>query len=151
MDLAGVATVGGNYYCTNVKGDGVGSHATAGGPAGCMLCVGMRQISDGTSSTLLLGEKTVNPSTATNYDFGSAGTNYSGWLSQWGAVSSVSHGINYLPRQSYCYGIQFGSRHVGGAHFAFCDGAVRYISQNIAWPTLKAIATRAGGETVGDF
>jgi hypothetical protein len=45
----------------------------------------------------------------------------------------------------------FGSRHVGGAHFATADGAVRFISNNIAQPTLDALYTRNGNEAVGAF
>jgi prepilin-type N-terminal cleavage/methylation domain-containing protein/prepilin-type processing-associated H-X9-DG protein len=146
MDLAGIPTVGGDQYCSWKLGDGIGS--LAGAPI--LLCVNLRRITDGTTNTLLLGEKTHNNGPATS-DPMTAGTNYSGWLSQWGSVSSVSHGINYVPRSSWRTGIQFGSRHAGGAQFALCDGSVRFISQNIGWGVLKAIATRAGGEAISQF
>jgi prepilin-type processing-associated H-X9-DG protein len=151
MAAAGIPIAGGNYYCTNVKGDGIGSHASPDSGYAAFLCLNIRAISDGTTNTLLVGEKTVNPSTANNSDPMQAGTNYSGWLSQWGAVSSVCHGINYVPRGSYCTGIQFGSRHSGGAQFVLCDGSVRFINQNIGWVPLKAISTRNGGESVSAF
>ena len=151
MDNAGVPTVGGNYYCTNVKGDGIGSHASPDSGYPALICVNIRQITDGTSNTLLIGEKTIDYTAQVRPDPMIAGTNYSGWLSQWGAVSSVSHGINYVPRGSYCTGIQFGSRHAGGAQFTLCDGSVRYINQNIAWAVLKGIGTRASGEAVSQF
>jgi len=146
MDLAGIATVGGDQYCSWLMGDGIGS--LAGAPY--LLCINIRRITDGTSNTLLLGEKTHNNGPASS-DPMTAGTNYTGWLSQWGSVSSVCHGINYLPRSSWRTGIQFGSRHAGGAQFALCDGSVRFISQNISWGILKPIATRAGGEAVSQF
>lgn len=41
--------------------------------------------------------------------------------------------------------------HVGGAHVLMCDGAVRFISSNIAASTLAAMATRNTGDIVGDF
>jgi prepilin-type N-terminal cleavage/methylation domain-containing protein/prepilin-type processing-associated H-X9-DG protein len=153
MDLAGVPTndtlIGGNYYGSYSKSDGVASMGSA--DVGFLLCLNIAKIVDGTSTTLLVGEKTVNPSTATSSNYGAAGTNYSGWLSQWGAVSSSTHGINYLPRGSYCTGIQWGSRHAGGAHFAMCDGSVRFINQTISWLTLKALSTRAGNDVVADY
>lgn len=43
------------------------------------------------------------------------------------------------------------SARVGGFHALFCDGSVRFISDNINLQTLKALLTRAGGETVGGF
>lgn len=133
------------------------SHASArtNAPNDWMLSVNLKTVTDGTSNTLLAGEKTVNSSTArpNPCNFGTDGTNYSGWLSQWGAVSSVSHGINYPYRYSYgnTGGIQFASRHVGGAQFALADGSVRFISQNVSMRILAALATRAGADTVGDF
>ena len=45
----------------------------------------------------------------------------------------------------------FRSAHPTGINFAFADGSVRFISQDIALGTYRALATRAGGETTGDF
>jgi prepilin-type processing-associated H-X9-DG protein len=42
-----------------------------------------------------------------------------------------------------------GSRHSGGAHFSFADGAVHFISENIDGALFEALATRAGGEALG--
>ena len=44
-----------------------------------------------------------------------------------------------------------GSPHVGGFHVLMCDGSVRFVSQNIDPGTLEKLATRAGGEVIGDF
>ena len=41
--------------------------------------------------------------------------------------------------------------HVGGTHILMCDGAVKFISENIAAATLGALATRNTGEVVGEF
>lgn len=43
------------------------------------------------------------------------------------------------------------SYHVGGVHVTMSDGAVRFVSNNIAIKTWRAIGTRAGGEVTGDF
>ena len=43
------------------------------------------------------------------------------------------------------------SRHNGGVNLALCDGSVRFVSDNIALPVWRALATRAGNEVVADF
>ncbi|MBL8819212.1 MAG: DUF1559 domain-containing protein [Planctomyces sp.] len=43
------------------------------------------------------------------------------------------------------------SRHTGGVHVLLCDGSVRFTSEYIDLGTWRAIGTRAGGETIGEF
>lgn len=43
------------------------------------------------------------------------------------------------------------SDHIGGAHFLLGDGAVRFVSENIDAGTLDALATKSGGEVIGEF
>jgi prepilin-type processing-associated H-X9-DG protein len=47
--------------------------------------------------------------------------------------------------KSVCHAYHFWSRHPGGAHFAFCDGSVKFLRYS-ADAVLPALATRAGGE-----
>jgi prepilin-type N-terminal cleavage/methylation domain-containing protein/prepilin-type processing-associated H-X9-DG protein len=42
------------------------------------------------------------------------------------------------------------SRHPGGVEVLFCDGSVRFVRDSIALPAWQAMATRAGGEVVGE-
>lgn len=59
-----------------------------------------------------------------------------------------------LPTQSnprWDESIGFRSFHPGGANFCLGDGSVRFISQNIDGVTYRALGSRAGGETVGNF
>ncbi len=42
----------------------------------------------------------------------------------------------------------FRSRHTGGANFLLGDGAVKFIRDSIDIATYRAMATRAGGETL---
>ena len=42
----------------------------------------------------------------------------------------------------------FRSLHRGGAHFAFADGSVRFISDGIDLAAYRALATIGGGEVV---
>jgi prepilin-type N-terminal cleavage/methylation domain-containing protein len=41
--------------------------------------------------------------------------------------------------------------HVGGGHILLCDGSVKFMSENISAQVLGALATRSGGEVVGEF
>jgi prepilin-type N-terminal cleavage/methylation domain-containing protein len=48
-------------------------------------------------------------------------------------------------------GGSYGSTHTAGAHFVMCDGAVRFISDNVDAATFQALGTPAGRETIGEF
>jgi len=43
------------------------------------------------------------------------------------------------------------SRHAGGVHALLCDGSVRFVGENIGLNIWHALATRSGGEVVGEF
>ena len=43
------------------------------------------------------------------------------------------------------------SAHAGGFHAALADGSVRFIGENIDLSTLKKLATRDDGQTLGGF
>ncbi len=45
----------------------------------------------------------------------------------------------------------FGSRHTGGAHFLYCDGAVRFVSENIDIVTYGNLGDRADGKVLGEY
>ncbi len=44
-----------------------------------------------------------------------------------------------------------GSWHVGVAQFAFGDGSIHFLSENMNMATYQAISTRAGGEVIGEL
>ena len=43
------------------------------------------------------------------------------------------------------------SMHGGGAHFVLCDGSVRFVSDNINLAIWRAVGSKAGSETIGDY
>jgi prepilin-type N-terminal cleavage/methylation domain-containing protein len=100
-----------------------------------------RDITDGTSSTLMFGE-----SVGDNPPGGPFGVSLA-WMSIGGlpAVQGLG-GINGSNRWN-----QFGSEHQGIVHFAFADGRVQPISVNINTGVYQALASMKAGEVTGDF
>jgi prepilin-type N-terminal cleavage/methylation domain-containing protein len=43
------------------------------------------------------------------------------------------------------------SLHAGGVHLLLCDGSTRFVSENINVTTWRSLATRNGGEVLGEF
>jgi prepilin-type processing-associated H-X9-DG protein len=128
--------------------------------------VRIADILDGTTNTLLFGERYHRD---TNYD-GNAGsyTKMAGW-GYWSpssgqpGIGDVTLGtvvpINYRHPAGAAVNNAYedlritamGSGHPGGCNVALADGSVRFISQTIDQTTLRALSTRAGGETIGDY
>ena len=117
----------------------------------------LTDITDGTSSTLLAGERP--PSASLLY-----GWWYAGWGQEKDGCLDLTLGVktkNYSPydracppgpfpfvpnrTDDPCHHFQFWSLHPGGAHFLFADGSGRFLGYG-AGPVLPALATRAGGE-----
>ena len=109
----------------------------------------MANVTDGTSNTLMVGERVFN-----------SAMNCAGcWSGEWAWAGSINltcaiplnysapignrSPANFWPDQ---YG--FTSRHAGGANFARADGSVGFVSDSIALPVYRALATMNGGEVV---
>ena len=115
----------------------------------------MRDIKDGTSQTIAFGEMRFPSSSDVTNDSTSANRS-------WGVsiytinVRNTGVPVNSWPSTSYYmsslphYGTDFSSEHEGGAFFAFCDGAVRFITENIDMTAYKALGTRANNEIIDD-
>jgi prepilin-type N-terminal cleavage/methylation domain-containing protein/prepilin-type processing-associated H-X9-DG protein len=112
-------------------------------------CVRLAQLTDGTSQTVLLGEKSMNPS---NYSTGtwfwdepfflggSQGTQRKGTAI---LHDSVNMGVNFKNN--------WGAAHPSGAQFLFADGSVRLLAYETSLDTVAALLTPNGGEVVQDF
>jgi prepilin-type N-terminal cleavage/methylation domain-containing protein len=131
----------------------------------------LRDVLDGSSNTLLLGESY----TEYNYSKDGQGMDYwtffvpqlnnAGVATSWrpGAKSGTEHtevaGSMVVPINSrlnplisgVLMEMSFGSYHTGGAFFVLGDGSVRFLSENIDINLCHSLGTRKGGEIVGEF
>jgi len=149
--------------------DGV-FHTTGPGsqPSPNQDVVRLADVTDGTSNTLLFGERSHRD---LNYDLAAAAglasrpsmASWGWWAASEGRLAAGDVTLSaYIPinfqvpagvtgpfkpveEQRVC---AFGSGHGGGANFALADGSRRFIAQSIPLATLQQLATRAGGEVL---
>jgi prepilin-type N-terminal cleavage/methylation domain-containing protein len=108
-----------------------------------------KSITDGTSNTMMIGEAAFGPPDADQnmrpWAVGSVGD----WIYN---VRNIAFPINeaarYGPRSPDRSDVSCGSDHTNGAHFAFADNSVRFLSDSTDLRTLYAMASRAGDETL---
>lgn len=127
-----------------------GNYCGVTGMLGPMSHVRFATASDGLSQTLMLGERVNQPATTGNPPFTAA----------WPGIVSKTDGyvFNAMPYTSaiatypinyHLGGTQnFSSRHSGGAHFVFGDGAAKLLSEYMDGEILQALGTPNGGELV---
>ena len=103
----------------------------------------MRDVSDGTSSTLFVGERGVSDSRDYGWDI-CAGVEGDGWLSVGGGFGPGDPVNN----PAFVHDTHFWSHHAGGAHFVMADGAVRFVSYSLDFKVFKGLATKSAAEVV---
>lgn len=122
--------------------------------------VRFRDITDGTSNTVIIGERTTfyeNLNTKADPFYGT----WPGIIANSEEVAErilahTAHGPNYALRKdgagnSLGDAGDFGSSHKGGAQFVLGDGGVRFISENINEVTFQRLGMIADGQVVGEF
>jgi len=121
------------------------------------------QVTDGTSQTLAVGERSHNLSYATW-----TGRAVGGWLFKTSSVEGGTDSFQADPEESFTMIIgpiglddgprtpnhpeahveDYWSRHSGGVNFLFGDGSVHFIKDAINPSVYRALATRSGGEVL---
>lgn len=107
--------------------------------------VRLKNVTDGTSNTLAIGESSWFDNTV--------GTRYRSWIRGCDdtPVCSGCRNINVainVPGWSIFGDQAMGSPHGGGAHFAVTDGSVVYINEDISMNLYRALTSRNGEESV---
>lgn len=116
-----------------------------------------RELVDGLSKTLALGERSTRWAAATLWgvvprsqlkDHQHPGQYVAGPAYVLGTTFKDGFNIeeSKIERDEMAtsYAESFGSDHAGGANFGFCDGGVRFIRDNVDPAVMNALATRAG-------
>jgi prepilin-type N-terminal cleavage/methylation domain-containing protein len=133
--------------------------------------VRIRDITDGTKSTLMMGEKYHKDEFFDTWTSGSSGVKLyqvSAWAWAGGMKGSahlfcssavpMNSGVYYysngatndVQAQDKRYNA-WGSGHPLGVCFVFCDGSTHFLREYIDQPTLASLSNRAGGKTIGNF
>ena len=129
-----------NAGSTHLAGRNATMDVTAG-PFKCDSRVRMRDVRDGTSNTIAVGESTValrvSGYHAPMWAIGNYDSCYGTTAYPMNAVVTQRHNL-------------FGSDHEGGCFMLFLDGQVRFVSENIDTTTYHSLSTIAGNELVDD-
>ena len=126
-----------------------GNYCGSEGVLAAMSRVRIGDIRDGTSRTLMLGERMVQSGENGTLPFSSAWCGQVAFADVYEYRSvphlfpSRMHPINASPADALC----FGGRHAGGANFVFADGSERFLNENIDGNVFESLGTASGGET----
>ena len=115
---------------------------------------------DGTSQTMAFSETAQGRETFIqgNVSLGNTWKNYRGrgWADPFynstlfsiGERSTPNSSVSQYPRYNASNATSY---HTGGVHVLFCDGAVKFVSENIDSNTWYALGTPQRGEIPGQF
>jgi prepilin-type N-terminal cleavage/methylation domain-containing protein/prepilin-type processing-associated H-X9-DG protein len=132
--------------------------AAAFSNAGYMIKMTDAKITDGTSKTILIGEKWV----ASSSTDGSANLQADdrGWTDGWDfdalrstIIKPLSDGSGQIPNGQPIDPMNYpmGSAHSGGLNVAFADGSVGFVSYDVSLETFNQLGNRADGEIMAPY
>lgn len=109
--------------------------------------VKMRDVTDGTSNTLLFGERGAPVDGLYGWALCGYGNNNDGESDN---LLTTAAGLS-KGDSAGAHNNHYWSYHTGGGHFSLADGSVRFLSNNMSFATFQALSTKAGSEVLGDF
>lgn len=137
----------GNAYHSACTGGSERRGMATGGTLYVDSKVRFGDITDGTSNTLVIGERFEGETSWI------AGTSNSiGWPCDAAAFKNLEYSVNFCGPNESCgsYGNSrpFSSNHPGGAQFALGDGSVSFLPETTDFDVLLAMASRGGNEPI---
>lgn len=138
-----------NYAKSNYTGVGGANYTYSGDKTSGTFydnsCVSIKDYTDGTSNTAIVGERsTWNGKSATIWVGNPTNGDY---YTQCAIMDDSDYYSINNPSGSW----NFTSNHTGGAHFLFGDGAVHFLSNDLDLVTYKNLGAVADGMVVGPF
>jgi prepilin-type N-terminal cleavage/methylation domain-containing protein/prepilin-type processing-associated H-X9-DG protein len=110
--------------------------------------VNTTSIPDGDSNTIIFGEKAwQRPPDSVKGPFG----HRNGWASA--SLDTIRLATALYPGRNDQWGPaawRFGSGHTGGANFAFADGSVKFVNENVFPDTIRKLGDRMDGDVIGN-
>jgi prepilin-type N-terminal cleavage/methylation domain-containing protein len=109
--------------------------------------VSLKQVSDGTSNTYLIGEKYLN---SAQYETGTDEADNETWCSGFNNDNfRTAYDVPQQDRSDFSSALIFGSAHASGCLMAKCDGSVDLVSYDVDINVHRAGANRADGTVAG--
>ncbi len=127
-----------------------------GGIFGANSICGIRDMKDGTSNIIMVGERytPMNASPLKTTVIGDGiWPGVSALAAEYNALGEATHPINagFTSRNPRPPTTGFGSMHTGGAQFLMADGAVKFLSENLDIATYRKLSRIDDGNELGDF
>ena len=143
------ALVGGSFGPSKGIGDQV--KITNNGPFNYKIAYAPRDITDGLSNTMFVGEVFESDTNKSTNIWTLTGRLESCLRNTENPPNTPpGTGITTSPYGAPLNGA-FGSQHVGGAQFLFGDGHVSFLSENISLAVYRALSTREYGDIPGEY
>ncbi|MEX1039941.1 MAG: DUF1559 domain-containing protein [Pirellulaceae bacterium] len=150
-DMGGVADSR-DWRCNTSGTVGARPRSDGNGILFAVSKTGFKEIIDGTSNTLIVGEVTGDHRTPSSSSEATFNSNSYALYDVFDTSTGINGPFTVPGGATFAFRPQgFSSYHPGGAHFALADGSVRLFTETINQITLSGLTTRAGEEVVGEF